>query len=167
MTQPFDNAGDGLRAAPAPGTTTAGSRAAGGTGPGVPLSIWPGLPGRREAGDGLPCCGPVTTAVAHRVIDAFSRPRDLVAALGGLPAGLRAPAPPPPGGPPRRPAGRPPPPPRAPGRLSPRHPARARAGRARARPAPAPPGSGPDVPGGSPVHDALLVFTKPGGEARS
>ncbi|MHB1816514.1 MAG: hypothetical protein ACYCO9_00595 [Streptosporangiaceae bacterium] len=33
--------------------------------------------------------------------------------------------------------------------------------------APAAPGAGADAPGGSPVHDDLLVFTKPGGEARS
>ena len=32
---------------------------------------------------------------------------------------------------------------------------------------PAAPGTGADAPGGSPVHDDLLVFTKPGGEARS
>jgi hypothetical protein len=31
----------------------------------------------------------------------------------------------------------------------------------------APAAPGPDAPGGSPVHDDLLVFTKPGGEARS
>ena len=33
--------------------------------------------------------------------------------------------------------------------------------------APAVPGAGADAPGGSPVHDDLLVFTKPGGEPRS
>ena len=33
--------------------------------------------------------------------------------------------------------------------------------------APAAPGPGPAAPGGSPVHDDLLVFTKPGGEPRS
>ena len=33
--------------------------------------------------------------------------------------------------------------------------------------APAAPGAGSAAPGGSPVHDDLLVFTKPGGEARS
>ena len=33
--------------------------------------------------------------------------------------------------------------------------------------APAAPGTGSAAPGGSPVHDDLLVFTKPGGEARS
>src|SRR6185437_5647374 len=68
MTQPFDSAGDGLPASPAPDTTVAGSHAASGTGPGVPLSIWPGLPDPGGAGDGLPCAGPVTTAVARRVI---------------------------------------------------------------------------------------------------
>jgi len=29
------------------------------------------------------------------------------------------------------------------------------------------PAGGADAPGGSPVHDDLLVLTKPGGEARS
>ena len=33
--------------------------------------------------------------------------------------------------------------------------------------APAAPGTGSAAPGGSPVHDDLLVFTKPGGGARS
>ena len=33
--------------------------------------------------------------------------------------------------------------------------------------APAAPGTGSAAPGGSPVHDDLLVFTKPGGEPRS
>jgi hypothetical protein len=33
--------------------------------------------------------------------------------------------------------------------------------------APAAPGAGSAAPGGCPVHDDLLVFTKPGGEARS
>ena len=79
MTQPSENAGSGL----APATTAPGSRAAGGTGPGVPLSIWPGLPGPGGPGDGLPCGGPVTTVAARRVIDTFSVPGDLVAAGGG------------------------------------------------------------------------------------
>ena len=48
----------------------------------MPLSIWPGLPAR-EAPDGLPCGGPVTVAAARRVIDTFSVPGDLVAAVGG------------------------------------------------------------------------------------
>ena len=65
MTQPFDNAGDGLRAGPAPGSTAAGSRAAGGSGPGVPLSIWPGLSDPGGVRDGLPCGGPVTVAAAR------------------------------------------------------------------------------------------------------
>ena len=87
MTQPSSNTGDGLPAGPAPGTTTAaGSRATGGTGPGVPLSIWPGLPEPDGARDGLPCGGPVTTAAARRVIDTFSLPGDLIAAPGGSPA---------------------------------------------------------------------------------
>jgi len=90
MTQPFDNAGDGLPAGPAPDATAAGSRAAGETGPGVPLSIWPGLPAPGDARDGLPCGGPVTVAAARRVIDAFSLPGDLVAAAGGSPAVIEA-----------------------------------------------------------------------------
>jgi hypothetical protein len=83
MTQPFNPSGDGQPAVPAPDTTAAGSRAAGGIGPGVPLSIWPGLPDPSGARDGLPCGGPVTVAAAHRVIDTFSVPGDLVAAAGG------------------------------------------------------------------------------------
>ena len=85
MTQPFNPAGDGQPAGPAPDTTAAGSRAAGGTGPGVPLSIWPGLPAH-DIRDGQSCGGPVTTAAARRVIEAFSVPGDLVAAVGGSPA---------------------------------------------------------------------------------
>jgi len=85
MTQPFNSAGDGQPAGPAPDTTAAGSRAAGGTGPGVPLSIWPGLPAHHIR-DGEQCGGPVTAAAARRVIDAFSLPGDLVAAGGGSPA---------------------------------------------------------------------------------
>ena len=86
MTQPFNPPGGGQPAVPAPGATAAGSRAAGGSGPGVPLSIWPGLPAH-DTHDGQPCGGPVTAEAARRVIDAFSRPGDLVAAVGGcLPA---------------------------------------------------------------------------------
>ncbi len=90
MTQPFNAAGDGLPAGRVPDTTVAGSRTAGGTGPGVPLSIWPGLPAPGDARDGLPCGGPVTVAAARRVIDAFSLPGDLVAAAGGSPAVIKA-----------------------------------------------------------------------------
>ena len=85
MTQPSSTAEDGPSAGPAPDTTTAGSRAADGTGLGVPLSIWPGLPAP-SIRDGEPCGGPVTAAAARRVVDAFSRPGDLVAAGGGSPA---------------------------------------------------------------------------------
>lgn len=86
MTQPFNPAGDGQPAVPVPGATASGSRAAGGTGPGVPLSIWPGLPAH-DTRDGQPCGGPVTAEAARRVIDAFSLPGNLVAADGGcLPA---------------------------------------------------------------------------------
>ena len=51
MTHPFNPAGDGQPAGPAPDATAAPGRAAGPAGPGVPLSIWPGLPepgGTRE-----------------------------------------------------------------------------------------------------------------------
>lgn len=82
MTQPFNPAGDGQPAVPAPGATASGSRAAGGTGPGVPLSIWPGLPAH-DTRDGQSCGGPVTVEAARRVIDAFSLPGDLVAGIGG------------------------------------------------------------------------------------
>jgi len=79
----FTGARDGLPAGPAPDTTTAArSRAAGGTGPGVPLSVWPGLP----APDSPACGGPVTAAAALRVITAFSVPGDMVAAAGCQPA---------------------------------------------------------------------------------
>jgi len=83
MTQPFNPAGDGQPAGPAPDAKPAPGRAAGGTGPGVPLSIWPGLPEPGGTRDGLPCGGPVTVAAARRVIDTFSVPGDLVAAAGG------------------------------------------------------------------------------------
>jgi len=83
MTPPFNPAGDGQPAGPAPDATAAPGRAAGGTGPGVPLSIWPGLPEPGGTRDGAPCGGPVTTAAARRVIDTFSVPGDLVAAAGG------------------------------------------------------------------------------------
>lgn len=76
MTYPFIPAGDGEPAGSAPGATAAPGRAAG---PGVPLSIWPGLPEPGGTGDG----GPVTVAAARRVIDTFSVPGDLVAAVGG------------------------------------------------------------------------------------
>jgi hypothetical protein len=89
MTQPFNNHRDGLTSSPAPDTTAAGSRAAGGTGPGVPLSIWPGLPAPGIR-DGLPCGGPVTAAAARQIIGAFSIPGDLVAAAGGSPAVIEA-----------------------------------------------------------------------------
>ena len=84
MTQPFSNARDGLPAGPAPDTTAAISRVTGGTGLGVPLSIWPGLPAPGGARDGLPCGSPVTTgATARQVIVTFSQPGDLIAAAGG------------------------------------------------------------------------------------
>jgi hypothetical protein len=246
MTQPFDIDGDSLPAGPAPDTTAAGSRAPGGTGPGVPLSIWPGLPDPSGARAGLPCCGPVTTAAARRVIDAFSVPGDLVTAVGGLPAvteaaaaaGRRvlalvpgpAPAPhrpggpaalPPPGDPAagtarlavagccgHEPGGEPAEDPgpvfaacervlrpggvlaviagpaapggtladtagsvvaaaRAAGLVYAQHIVLVRAAIDGDRLAPAAPGTGSAAPGGRPVHDDLLVFTKLGGEASS
>ena len=246
MTQPFNPAGDGLPAGPAPGATAAGSRAAGGTGPGVPLSIWPGLPDPSGTRDGLPCGGPVTVAAARRVIDTFSVPGDLVATAGGLPAVTEAaaaasrrvlalvpgPAPalrrpggpaalPPPGDPAAGTAGlavagccgqepggesaedpgpvfaacervlRPggvlavitgPAAPggtltgtagsvvaaaRAAGLVYAQHIVLVRAEIDGDRLAPAAPAAGSAAPGGSPVHDDLFVFTKPGGGARS
>ncbi len=251
MTQPFNPAGDGQPAGPAPDTTAAGSRAAGGTGPGVPLSIWPGLPAH-DIRDRQSCGGPVTAAAVRRVIDAFSRVGDLVAAVGGSPtvaeaaaaAGRRVlaltarPAParqrpgvpaalPPPGdpaagkaglaiagwrgpgccgSPPGSSDGEPDPGPafaagelvlhpggvlavitgpaapggttadtagsivaaaRAAGLVYAQHIVLVRAEIDGDSLAPADPDPSPAVPGGSPVHDDLLVFTKPGGEARS
>ena len=77
-------------AGPAPDTTAAGSRTAGATGPGVPLSIWPGLPAPDGAQDRWPRRAEATTAAARRIIDA-SRPADLVAtAAGCLPTVIEA-----------------------------------------------------------------------------
>ena len=70
----------------APGPGAAPPRA----GPGVPLSVWPGLPAAGGAPPGLPCGGPVTTAAAARVIESFSRPGDLVVAVDGSPAAASA-----------------------------------------------------------------------------
>ena len=217
------------------------------SGPGVPLSIWPGLPGPVGTRDGLPYGGPVTVAAARRVIDAFSLPGDLVAAArAGLPAVTEAaaaagrpvlglvpgPAPvlhrpggpaalPPPGDPAagtaglavagccgQRQGGQPAEDPgpvfaacervlrpggvlavitgpaapggttagtagsvvaaaRAAGLVYAQHIVLVRAGIDGDRLAPAAPGTGSAAPGGSPVHDDLLVFTKPGGGARS
>ena len=83
MTHPFNPAGDGQPAGPAPDALAAPRSAAGPAGPGVPLSIWPGLPEPGGTRDGAPCGGPVTTAAARRVIDTFPVPGDLVAAGGG------------------------------------------------------------------------------------
>jgi hypothetical protein len=263
MTQPFNPAGDGQPADPAPDAPAALGRAASGTGPGVPLSIWPGLPEPGGARDGAQCGGPVTTAAARRVIDTFSVPGDLVAAAGACsPAvaeaaaaagrhvlalvpdgrsGYPLPVPYPvarlrPGGPalvlapgnpvtwqaalavagccssgccaspgtsgqggqdagllfaacervlrpggvlaviagPAAPggmladtAGSVVAAARAAGLVYAQHIVLVRAGIDGDRLAPAAPGAGPAAPGGSPVHDDLLVFTKPGGEPRS
>jgi len=83
MTQSFNPAGDGQPAGPAPDATAAPGRAAGPAGPGVPLSIWPGLPGPGGTRDGAPCGGPITTEAARRVIGTFSVPGDLIAAASG------------------------------------------------------------------------------------
>ena len=259
MTQPFNPAGDGQPAGPAPDTMAAPGRAAGRTGPGVPLSIWPGLPARDICGGEL-CGGPVTVAAARRVIDTFSRAGDLVAGAGGCsPAvagaaaaagrpvlvlvpdgrsGYPLPVPCPvarlrPGGPslvlaPGRPgtgraalavagccspgcraasgqddrdgallyaacervlrpggvlaviagpaapggtltdtAGSVTAAARAAGLVYAQHIVLVRAAIDGDRLAPAAPGTGPAATGGSPVHDDLLVFTKPGGEPRS
>ncbi len=56
--------------------------------PGVPVSIWPGLPApaaRHEL-----CTGPVTVPAAEKAIAAFSRPGDLVAAPDGSLAVIEA-----------------------------------------------------------------------------
>jgi len=79
MTHPFSPAGNGEPAGSAPDATAAPGRAAGPAGPGVPLSIWPGLPEPGGTRDG----GPVTVEAARRVIGTFSVPGDLVAAAGG------------------------------------------------------------------------------------
>ena len=256
MTYPFSPAGDGEPAGSAPDAKAAPGRAAGPAGPGVPLSIWPGLPEPGGTGDG----GPVTVAAARRVIDTFSVPGDLVAAGGCSPAVAEAAAaagrrvlvlvpdgsggyPPPvpypvarlrPGGPalvlaPGHPvtgqaalavagccagpgtsgqdgqdeqdagllfaacervlrpggvlaviagpaadggtltdtAGSVTAAARAAGLVYAQHIVLVRAGIDGDRLAPAAPVAGADAPGGSQVHDDLLVFTKPGGEARS
>ena len=69
--------------------TEPGGPAAGRTGPGVPLSIWPDLPAPRSSPYG-PCPGPVTVQAAARVIAAFSRPGNLVAAPDGCTAVIEA-----------------------------------------------------------------------------
>jgi hypothetical protein len=86
MTQPTDSAGHGP--APVPDRDT--TRASGPAGPGVPLSVWPGLPAPGSAPPGPPCAGPVTAPAARQVIESFSRPGDLVAAVGGSPAVTQA-----------------------------------------------------------------------------
>jgi len=70
---------------PAPGPATA--RLAG---PGVPLSVWAGLPAPACAPPGQPCGGPVTVEAAARVTESFSRPGDLVIPIDGSPAATGA-----------------------------------------------------------------------------
>jgi hypothetical protein len=55
-------------------------------GPGVPLSVWAGLPAPACAPPGQPHGGPVTTAAAAQVTASFSRPGDLVVNVDGSPA---------------------------------------------------------------------------------
>ena len=55
-------------------------------GPGVPLSVWTGLPVPACPPPGQPCAGPVTTEAAAQVTGAFTRAGDLVASIGGSPA---------------------------------------------------------------------------------
>lgn len=52
-------------------------------GPGVPVTIWPGVPAPPAGRDPDRCPGPVTAASAAKAVEAFSRPGDLVTAPGG------------------------------------------------------------------------------------
>jgi hypothetical protein len=67
-----------------------GHGAPGGAGGGVPVSIWPGLPAAPARHSTWPCAGPVTVQAAARIVDAFSRPGDLVAAVDGSPMVIEA-----------------------------------------------------------------------------
>ena len=89
MSHPHNGRGPASPPIPGGDGTAPGGPAAHGTGPGVPLSIWPGLPAPRSGPYG-PCAGPVTTGAAARVIAAFSRPGDLVAAPDGSAAVIEA-----------------------------------------------------------------------------
>ena len=85
MTPPSLPGSAGERPVRAPGP-----RAGRPAGPGVPLSVWAGLPAPDCAPPGQPCGGPVTTAAAARVTESFSRPGDLVVAIDGSPAAASA-----------------------------------------------------------------------------
>jgi hypothetical protein len=63
-----------------------GSAAPRPAGPGVPLSVWAGLPAPACAPPGQPHGGLVTAAAAAQVTASFSRPGDLVVNLDGTPA---------------------------------------------------------------------------------
>lgn len=78
MNQPSSSA----RQAPEPAL----ARPAGPPGPGVPLSVWAGLPVPAGSQDGPPCGGSVTRAAAAQIIESFTRHGDLVAVIGELPA---------------------------------------------------------------------------------
>jgi hypothetical protein len=84
MTHPSLSGSAGERPVPEPGPGT--GRPAG---PGVPLSVWAGLPAPDCALPGQ-SCGPVTIAVAARVTGSFSRPGDLVVAIDCSPAAAGA-----------------------------------------------------------------------------
>ncbi len=58
--------------------------------PGVPVSIWPGMPAPAAGRGPVLCPGPVTAAAAPRAIAAFSQPGDLVAAPDGSLAVIEA-----------------------------------------------------------------------------
>jgi hypothetical protein len=84
MTSPSLSGSAGERPVPVPGPGTARP-----SGPGVPLSVWAGLPAPDCAPPGQ-SCGPVTTAAAARVTGSFSRPGDLVVAIDCSPAAAGA-----------------------------------------------------------------------------
>ncbi len=78
-----------------PGPAEQPASASRGTGPGpaepgVPVTVWPGLPAPPAGRDPEACPGPVTAASAARASTAFSRPGDLVAVSGGPPAVIQA-----------------------------------------------------------------------------
>jgi hypothetical protein len=85
MTHP--HSGPGPATPPIPGERGA---VTGPAGPGVPVSIWPGLPAPAAIRNPALCPGPVTAAAAGQAIAAFSRPGDLVAAPDGSLAVIEA-----------------------------------------------------------------------------
>jgi len=81
MTPPSLSGSAGERPVHAPGP-----RAGRPAGPGVPLSVWAGLPAPDCAPPGQPRGGPVTTAAAARITGSFSWPGDLIVNIDGSPA---------------------------------------------------------------------------------